>query len=190
MDRTRWGARLDARIGGAAERAARRLSRRDALRGAVVNGTAGLAALSLGHRPALRAAEVCQCGPTRRCSSCPGAGCPPGYHLCKGSLSSTCFNNQGYRCEWPSGTWIACMNMGHGYGYRVCYDCIGKSGCSDWCTCQSQCLCCECQTMADLRAEQHRQQTSAPHEHAAHEHAEHEHEHEHEHAEPARAGAQ
>ena len=174
MDRTRWGARLDARIGGAAERAARRLSRRDALRGAVVNGTAGLAALSLGHRPALRAAEVCQCGPTRRCSSCPGAGCPPGYHLCKGSLSSTCFNTQGYRCEWPSGTWIACMNMGHGYGYRVCYDCIGTSGCRDWCTCQSQCLCCECQTMADLKAEQHRQQTSAPHEHA----------------EPARVGAQ
>jgi hypothetical protein len=66
------------------------------------------------------------------------------------------------------------MNMGHGYGYRVCYDCIGKSGCSDWCTCQSQCLCCECQTMADLRAEQHRQQASAPHEHA----------------EPARAAAQ
>ena len=156
MDRTRWGARLDARIGGAAERAARRLSRRDALRGAVVGGTAGLAALSLGQRPALAEAEVCTCGPTRRCSGCPGTGCPPGMRLCKGSASSSCFNNQGYRCEWPNGTWIACMNMGTGYGYKVCYDCIGKAGCRDWCTCLSQCICCRCQTVADLRAEQHR----------------------------------
>ena len=77
MGRTKWAARLDARIGGAAERAARRLSRRDALRGAVVNGTAGLAALSLGHRPALGAAQACQCGPTRRCSDCPGPAARP-----------------------------------------------------------------------------------------------------------------
>jgi hypothetical protein len=102
-------------------------------------------------------------------------------------LTSDCFNGQGYRCEWPSGTWIACMNMGHGYGYKVCYDCIGKSGCRDWCTCQSQCICCECQTVADLRAEQHRQQAQAPHEHE-HEH-ESEHKSEHEHAQPARAAA-
>jgi hypothetical protein len=158
MEWTRWSTRLDARIGGAAERAARRLSRRDALRGAVVNGTAGLAALSLGHRPALSEAQACQCGPTRRCAGCPGTGCPPGYHLCKGSFTSSCINGQGFRCEWPSGTWIACMNMGQGYGYKVCYDCIGKSGCRDWCTCQSQCICCGCRTVADLRAEQQRLQ--------------------------------
>jgi hypothetical protein len=48
--------------------------------------------------------------------------------------------------------------MGQGYGYKVCYDCIGKSGCRDWCTCQSQCICCGCRTVADLRAEQHRLQ--------------------------------
>ena len=154
MGWTRWGHRLDARIGGAAERAARRLSRRDALRGAVVNGTAGLAALSVGHRPALSPAQACQCGPTRRCAGCPGTGCPPGYHLCKGSFTSGCFNRQGFRCEWPSGTWIACMNMGKGYGYKVCYDCINKNGCRDWCTCQSQCICCGCATVADLRTEQ------------------------------------
>jgi hypothetical protein len=154
MEWTRWGTRLDARIGGAAERAARRLSRRDALRGAVVNGTAGLAALSVGHRPSLSPAQTCQCGPTRRCAGCPGTGCPPGYHLCKGSFTSGCFNRQGFRCEWPSGTWIACMNMGKGYGYKVCYDCINKNGCRDWCTCQSQCICCGCATVADLRTEQ------------------------------------
>jgi hypothetical protein len=160
---TRWGASLDTRIGGVAERAVRRLSRRDALRGAVVGGTAGLAALSLGQSPAeARAkAKVCVCGPTRRCSGCPGTGCPHGKHLCKGSTSSNCFNRQGYRCEWPNGTWIACMNIGNGYGYKICYDCIGKSGCKDWCTCLSQCICCHCMTVTDLRAEQHRIQSEA-----------------------------
>ena len=49
------------------------------------------------------------------------------------------------------------MNMGTGYGYKVCYDCIGKAGCRDWCTCLSQCICCRCQTVADLRA------AAAPH---------------------------
>ena len=165
---TDWGTRLDARVGSAAERAARRLGRRTALRGAVVTGTAGLASLSLGQRPSI-APEACQCGPTRRCSGCPGTGCPPGHRLCKGSFSSDCFNGQGYRCEWPSGTWIACMNMGKGYGYKVCYDCIGPAGCRDWCTCLSQCVCCSCRTVADLRAEQQRLQAEHPEatEHAA-----------------------
>jgi hypothetical protein len=165
MGWTRWGTSLDTRIGGVAERAARRLSRRDALRSAVVTGTAGLAALSLGQQPALASAEICHCGPTRRCSGCPGTGCPHGHRLCKGSLSSGCFNTQGYRCEWPNGTWIACMNIGSGgYGYKVCYDCIGAGGCRDWCTCLSQCVCCECETVADLRAEQQRlQSAAAPH---------------------------
>ena len=158
MGWTRWGAGLDARISSVAERTVRRLSRRDALRGAVVGGTAGLAALSLGQRPALAEAEVCTCGPTRRCSGCPGTGCPPGMHLCKGSASSSCFNNQGYRCEWPNGTWIACMNMGNGYGYKVCYDCIGATGCEGWCTCLSACICCHCASPADIRAEQLRLQ--------------------------------
>jgi hypothetical protein len=167
MGWTRWGTRLDARIGGVAERAARRLSRRDALRGAMVGGTAGIAALSLGQRPA-EAAQVCHCGPTRRCSGCPGTGCPKGHHLCKGSVTSSCFNNQGYRCEWPNGTWIACMNMGNGYGYKVCYDCIGASGCKGWCTCLSQCVCCQCKTVTDLRGEQQRMQSAVHTEAGAH----------------------
>ncbi|HBW18397.1 MAG: hypothetical protein ACLPN6_05645 [Streptosporangiaceae bacterium] len=156
MSWTGLGGSLDARVGALAERAMRRISRRDALRGAVVGGTAGLAALTLGERPAL--AESCDCGPTRRCAGCPDIGCPGGYSLCKGSFSSDCFNGQGYRCEWPQGTWIACMNAGKGYGYKVCYDCINHAGCKDWCTCLSECICCDCASVRDIRAEQHRLQ--------------------------------
>jgi hypothetical protein len=148
------GERFDARIADLAERTARRVSRRNALRSVLIGGSAGIAALAVGERPAL--AADCRCGPTRRCSGCPEVGCPHGYELCKGSFTSDCFNSQGYRCEWPQGTWIACMGVGKGYGYRVCYDCIGKSGCKGWCTCLSECVCCHCQTVADVRAEQHR----------------------------------
>jgi hypothetical protein len=154
MSLTAAGRRLDTRIAAMAERTIRRISRRDALRGTVVSGTAALAALSLGERPAL--AENCACGPTRRCAGCRGVGCPAGYSLCKGSSSSDCFNKQGYRCEWPNGTWIACMNAGRGYGYKVCYDCKNHNGCKDWCTCLSECICCKCASVADIRAEQHR----------------------------------
>jgi hypothetical protein len=148
------GEHFDSRVGDLAERVVRRVSRRDSLRGALIGGAAGLAALTIGERPAL--AADCQCGPTRRCAHCPEIGCPDGYHLCKGSFTGNCFNRQGYRCEWPQGTWIACMGVGKGFGYRVCYDCIGKSGCPGWCTCLSTCVCCHCQTVADVRAEQHR----------------------------------
>jgi hypothetical protein len=154
------GERFDARVGDLAERIVRRVSRRDALRGALLGGTAGMASLAIGERPAL--AGTCHCGPTRRCSHCPELGCPDGYRLCKGSFTSNCFNHQGYRCEWPRGTWIACMGIGKGFGYRVCYDCIGKSGCRGWCTCQSRCVCCHCRTAADVRAEQHKIQQAWP----------------------------
>jgi hypothetical protein len=154
MSRKHLAATVDARIGTMAERVVRRMSRRDALRGAIVGGTASVAALALGQLPA--EAATCTCGPTRRCAHCPEVGCPSGYHLCKGSFTSDCINKQGFRCEWPSGTWIACMGRGKGYGYKVCYDCINKSGCANWCTCLSECICCECETTRDIRAEQRR----------------------------------
>src|ERR1700684_1931828 len=154
MSIKRLPASLDARIGTMAERVVRRVSRRDALRGVGLGGTAGVAALALGQRPAW--AATCECGPTRRCARCPEVGCPSGYHLCKGSFTSNCFNNQGFRCVWPQGEWIACMNIGKGFGYRVCYDCINKSGCKDWCTCLSECICCDCETAHDVKSEQHR----------------------------------
>jgi hypothetical protein len=148
------GERFDARVGELTERIARRVSRRDALRGVLIGGSSGLAALAVGERPAL--ADSCRCGPTRRCTGCPELGCPDGHRVCKGSFTSNCFNEQGYRCEWPQGTWIACMGLGKGYGYRVCYDCIGAGGCRQWCTCQSWCICCDCRSAADVRAEQRR----------------------------------
>jgi len=155
--RKRQGASLDDRIGALTERVARRMSRRDALRRVVIGGTTGLAALALGESPAQ--ASACVCGPTRRCSGCPEVGCPAGQHLCKSSFDGgNCFNYQGYRCEWPQGTWIACMNLGKGLGYKVCYDCIGAAGCRDWCTCLSGCICCDCASQADVRAEQRRLQ--------------------------------
>lgn len=153
MSQRKSGAGMDERIGMLTERVARRLSRRDALRRAVVGGTTGLAALALGTNPAQAQAD-CDCGPTRRCAHCPGVGCPSGHHLCRGSFENTCFNYQGYRCEWPQGSWIACMNLGKGLGYKVCYDCIGSGGCHEWCTCQSDCICCHCVSPADVRAEQ------------------------------------
>ncbi|HVB44029.1 MAG TPA: hypothetical protein VNF47_15180 [Streptosporangiaceae bacterium] len=156
MSRKKPGAGIDERIGAFTERAARRLSRRDAVRRVIVGGTTGLAALAMGASPAQ--ASTCVCGPTRRCARCPAVGCPPGHHLCRGSFRSHCFNSQGYRCEWPSGSWIACMNLGKGLGYKVCYDCIGAGGCREWCTCLSACICCHCAGVADIRAEQHRVQ--------------------------------
>ncbi len=65
MSWKRTGEQFDARIGQLAERVVRRVSRRDALRGAVLGGTAGLASLAVGERPAL--ADACVCGPTRHC---------------------------------------------------------------------------------------------------------------------------
>lgn len=150
------GSGANGRVGALTERIARMVSRRDALRRAVVGGTTGLAAMAMGASPAR--ASGCVCGPTRHCADCPDVGCPPGHHPCKGSFSGNCFNRQGYRCEWPSGSWIACMNLGKGLGYKVCYDCISHTGCKDWCTCLSACICCQCSTPADVRAEQLRLQ--------------------------------
>lgn len=149
------GDRFDSRVGDLAERVARRVSRRTALRAVVLGGTASVASLAIGERPAL--AADCQCGPTRRCSGCPEHGCPPHHHHCHGSFTSDCFNTQGYRCEWGTGRWIACTGLGKGHGYRVCHDCISsETGCRDWCTCLSECVCCNCRTAADVRAEQQR----------------------------------
>jgi len=152
---------MDDRIGAVGERIARAVNRRDALRRVVVGGTAGLAALAVGSNPAQAASASCWCGPTRRCDHCPGIGCPSGHHLCTSSTAGgNCFNGQGFRCEWPHGSWIACMGLGKGLGYRVCYDCIGRTGCSHWCTCLSECICCRCANPADVRAEQRRIQQS------------------------------
>lgn len=159
------GAGLDAHIGDISERATRKMTRRSALRTAVVGGVAGMGALALGQAPAFGAVEKCtkgmDCGPTRRCSGCGGgsSGCPSGYHLCKSSGSCAPGKNpnkQGFFCEWPGGSWIACQGAGKfGHGYYLCLDCVDQ-GCSGWCTCISSCICCNCTTAAELRNEQKR----------------------------------
>src|ERR1700680_1248948 len=157
----RFGAEFDTRVNNVAERATRRITRRNALRTAVVGGAAGIAALSIGQSPA--SAIAFDCGPTRRCGGCPTNGCPGGYSLCKGSSTSTCFNYQGYRCEWPSGYWVAARGGGRcNEGFYICYDCKGPGGCYDWCTCLSGLLCGKCCSRADVRQEQKRIQEALP----------------------------
>lgn len=168
------GESFDARVGSMAERATRRMTRRDALRAGVVGGAAGIAALTLGQSPALASASIPYspgCGPTVRCGGCPANGCPGGYTLCK--ITSLCgtppsfggsgggvSNNQGKWCEWPAGEWIAYQHLGHGYGYQACMDCvrtpINEANCDGWCTCLTTCICCQCLTAADVRAEMKR----------------------------------
>jgi hypothetical protein len=160
------GDKFDARVGNIAERINRRMTRRDALRTAVLGGAASIAALTLGQKPAL--AVTCECGPTLHCAhyghKCPtGSGCPSGYILCKNSSSAYCscdqghYNWQGYCCEYSSGTWIACSGLGNGHGYEVCSDCLGpKRECTYWCTCLSECICCDCNNSEDVRAEHKR----------------------------------
>lgn len=167
MGWSRIGDKLDGSVGRAAEKVNRRVSRRDALRTAVLGGATGFAALTLGQKPAL--AQACDCGPTPRCDNygvhapCPTTpGCPDGFKLCKNKSNRHCscdqghFNTFGSCCEWSSGTWIACTGLGNGMGYEVCSDCVGPNGCGHWCTCLSQCVCCDCTSPEDVRREQKR----------------------------------
>lgn len=148
-----FGTRLDSKVGELAERTTRAVTRRQVVRTALVGSATGIASLSIGVDPA---DAVCKgnCGPTHRCSGCRRTRCPAGYTQCKGSSTSGCFNNQGYRCEWPAGHWTACTGLGHGYGFKICQDCIGPGGCADWCTCLTQCKCCHCTTQEEVVAEQ------------------------------------
>lgn len=174
MSWTQFGTRLDTRVAGVAERTVRRMSRRQALRTAVVGGAAGLAAVAIGQRPAF--AVTCDCGPTARCSACPAFGCPSGYSLCKYGTGSGehphCCNSKRQStsqccntaicscgfcgCAWPSGQWVACTGLGLGHGYEICYDCLkGNNGtnCGSWCTCLGGCICCKCTTPQQVRME-------------------------------------
>jgi len=160
MTQRQFGSSFDTRINQMAERATRRMSRRNILRTVFVGGATSIAAISIGETPALADDCTRHCGPTSRCKRCRPTECPRGYVLCKGSFSGDCFNNEGYRCEWPHGYWIACTGLGHGYGYRICKDCIFRHRCNDWCTCLTDCVCCSCKTAADFKAEQLQMQMS------------------------------
>jgi hypothetical protein len=158
MARRQFSSGFDAKISQVTERAIRRMSRRNILRTVFVSGAASIAAISVGETPALADDCTRHCGPTSRCRHCRPTECPHGYVLCKGSFVSDCFNHQGYRCEWPAGLWIACTGLGHGYGYKICKDCIFRDRCNDWCTCLTDCICCGCRNAADFKEEQYRLQ--------------------------------
>jgi len=161
------GQKLDSRVARLSEGLARRISRRDALRTAIVGGATSIAALSLGQRPAL--AQACECGPTYRCGHyghpCGAYGCPSGYELCKNQSEFYCtcgrrhYNRQGYCCEYTGGRWVACTGLGKGHGYKMCYDCIdhghrnANNRCTDWCTCLTECICCQCTSAEQVRSE-------------------------------------
>jgi hypothetical protein len=70
-----FGSTFDDKVGDLAERAARRMTRRQAVRTAVLGSATGIGALTIGVQPALGSC-VGNCGPTPRCSGCPGYGCP------------------------------------------------------------------------------------------------------------------
>jgi hypothetical protein len=152
---------LDDRVSQMTERATRKMARRNILRTVFVSGAASIAAISIGETPALATDCARSCGPTSRCRRCRPTECPHGFVLCKGSFTSDCFNNEGYRCEWPRGMWIACTGLGHGYGYKICKDCIFRHRCDAWCTCLTDCLCCNCKTAADFREEQYQFEMSS-----------------------------
>lgn len=155
------GDKLDDAIGGLAERVSRRLTRRAALKSAIVGSAAGIAAIALGQQPAMAALD---CGPTVNCGyygkTCPFAGCPSGYSLCKyPSCNYPNQNWQGYNCEYSSGYWVAGSGYGNCHnGYYLCYDCVGSGGCYDWCTCLSGLICGQCCTPSELKEEQKRLQ--------------------------------
>lgn len=111
---------LDDGVANIGERMVRSISRRRMLRNTIIGGATALAAVMIGERPAFASACSANCGPTPRCGGCPANGCPSGYGYCYGSPSGTCFNHEGYRCEWPAGYWIACSGLGlYGKGIEV-----------------------------------------------------------------------
>jgi hypothetical protein len=146
-----FGSRSSRGVGVLSEQAGRWIDRRGVLRGALVGAVTGMGAIALGQRPAF-ATPSCShgvdCGPTPSCNAqafCGGGsgGCPTGYSLCH--LSGPCGsgkqkNEQGYWCEWSSGYWVACNGCNGSGTYKLCLDCVGPGGCSEWCTCVSPCL--------------------------------------------------
>lgn len=133
------------------ERAARRISRREAL-SRTARGTAGaLAAVAGGSLIGARRAFAadCPCGPTNFCANCPDGSnqvyCPPNRDRCR---SSQCSN-----CPHGDGQWVSCTNCGSGQGsYRLCSDCRNPPSC-DYCVCRSKCFCGGCLTFPEMVAD-------------------------------------
>jgi hypothetical protein len=151
----KYGERFDARVSLLSEQATRWMSRRAALRGAVLGTVVGVGAVAMGKVPAFAAPPTCHaggpydCGPTYRCDhwgdSCGIHGCPTNrsYRLCKSSGPcgpNGTHNTQNEPCVYASGYWVACTggNCGRNSS-RLCLDCYVPGDCRHWCTCISPC---------------------------------------------------
>jgi hypothetical protein len=169
MGMTQIGDKVDAGVADVSERFLRKMTRRSALRNSLLGGVVTVAGLAVGEGVAKGCVTEsgCSCGPTVRCGtyghSCPSDGCPSGMDICKNGSSYYCscnqghYNVQGYCCEYACGYWITCTGLCKGYGFRICYDCHGGGlGCSHWCTCLSEILCCQCTSAKDFHKEQAR----------------------------------
>lgn len=147
------GTKFDGYVEKTTGRMVRIITRRDALRTAILTGAATVGTVALGMRPAMATVTCpaqCCCSPF--CSGCPGVGCPSGYHLCK---RPECY--PGY-CEWYDGSWVHCKGYGNcGNGYTLCQDCRHNNHpCSSVCICVSQVICGQCCTQQDVRREEQR----------------------------------
>lgn len=147
------GSRIDTRIGRGAEKAGRIVSRRAALRTAILTGASAIGAVALGQRPAF-ARVTCpeRCGPSPLCAhGCPDLGCPPYHSLCKHPPRS-CYG----LCVYATGTWVHCTGYGRcRRGFRLCQDCKPHHSC-DICICVSGILCRDCCHQRDVLAEAER----------------------------------
>lgn len=67
----------------------------------------------------------------------PNNGCPTGCSICT-TANGGC---SGF-CNWSSGHWVSCSNLGSSHkGYKLCWDC--KCGtCKHVCSCLSGCINC------------------------------------------------
>lgn len=148
----RIGARIDDRIGAGAEKAGRFVSRRAALRTAILTGATAIGSLALGKAPAFAAVRCPEsCGPSPLCSQhCPPLGCPAHHSLCKVRGGK---NPCPGLCVWPNGTWVHCVGYGNcGEGFKLCQDCKPSGSCNI-CICISAVLCRQCCTPQDVRNE-------------------------------------
>jgi hypothetical protein len=157
------GENFDTGVGKVSEKVNRRLSRRNALRAGVVSTVAGIAAVALGQSPASAYKYSPGCGPTKSCKGCHlPDGCPKGYELClKKWACKNDYSKKCCYCEWPGGIWESGHNLGKGgHGFTLCFDCVKKphdaTTCKTWCTCESECFCCNCVSAEDVRQEMHR----------------------------------
>ncbi len=145
------------------ESVVRRLSRRKIFSATVKGLSAAAIAATLGQISTVRQAFAvaldqctCECDfcwtTGSPCSNCPSSGvsCPTGCTTC---VSPDC----GGWCNYSSGQWVAyqCTGLGEGNGYKMCIDCKCPD-CNNKCTCLSGCICCNCVTPEDVKAEMKR----------------------------------